>query len=355
MNRLNPLVAVAALSLLVACAPGTGEGEGEGEGPAQCDTVSYVAFDVVNYENQVARVGAHAQMVALMKEAEADPTLAATKFAEAEALYTDTADLAEKVEGRKDDHLDTQPAVGADLHAAITAALADGKAATTTLEATLARQTIDKSLTDFFFLSVFHEMVLGAADKWDEAFGYYGASIDNAEGDAKGLAAVAAKRDGDNGTSLRERIFNGLVDGSCELARQLDAQDADTIDVNAADSAALRTVIDDVDVAMQEVLAYSVGHEAIDMQQLQDDLASSPGDRALLDGMRVKLYELDPYFRPLERLMNARGGDSATRASDIRSAIDAALADDTDAWVDTFDAAAIETAIEAEYGIDVAA
>jgi hypothetical protein len=343
------------LALIVAavgCAPPDGgEGEGEGEGPPQCGSVRYVAFDEANYENQQLRVGAHTQMVALMDAAKEDASKAAANFADAEELYTDTASLADKVAGRNDHHLSDTPNVGADMDADIRAALAAGAAATTELEANLAKQVVDKSLTEFFFLSVHYEMVLGARDKWDEAFGYFGATDDNAEGDAQGFAAVAKKRDAGNGTTLREEIFNGLVDGSCELAKILEAEGTESIDVTQHES--LWSIVEETDLAMQKVLAYSAGHEAFDMQQLQEDLTAAPGDAALEGSMQVKLAELKHFFLPLERLMTAAGGESDTRATMIRGEIDAAEAAADNSWMASFDAAGVEQALEAEYAIDI--
>jgi len=334
------------------CAPGSGEGEGEPEGE-RCDFVEYVAFDVANYENQQLRVGAHADMVIAMNAAVDDPGLAAAKFAEVEDLYANTASLADKVRGRADVHLAEQPVVGTDLDALITQAITDGKAATSQREVSVAKQAVDKVLTDFFFLSVYFEMTLGARDKWDEAFGYLGAAPDNAEAGARGFALVAKKRDDGNGTALRERIFNGMVDGACVLDGLLDDQGTETLDVGAAENESLQVIISDVDAAMQEVLAYSAGHEAFEMEELQTQLAATPGDAALADEMYVKLAELAAFYRPLHRTLVERGGDAATLAATIRAEIDAATADDTDAWQTTFDASGVVEALEAAFGIDV--
>lgn len=339
---------------LVACTPGTGPGGDAGAGgdaPPQCDTAEYIAFDQANHANQDLRVQAYVDMLALMNEAKENPALANEKFSAAEELYLNTASLADKVQGRTDDHLAEQPNVGADLHATLLAGFDAGKAATTSLEVNLAKQAVDKTMIDFFFLSVHHEMVQGAKKNWDEGYGYFGSGPANAEADLKGFASVAKKRDDANGTSLRATIFNGLIDGSCELAKALEAEKADKIDVTAHD--ALWTIIEETDLAMQKVLAFSAGHEAFEMVEIQEDLAADPANQELIDEMYVKLAELAPYFRPLERIMNEKGGESATRASDIRAEIDAALSDGTGAWVATFDAAGVLEALEAEYSIDV--
>lgn len=337
---------------LSACAPGNVSGDaGPEDQPPQCDGAEYVAFDAANHANQDLRVQAYVDMMALLDEAKADPSLASAKFTAAEDLYLNTASLADKVQGRNDDHLESPTNVGADLHATLLAGFDAGKSASTALEVSLAKQAVDKTLIEFFFLSVHHEMLLGARDKWDEAYGYFGSGPANAEADLKALASVAKKRDDGNGTQLGSTIFNGLVDGTCELARILEAEGKEEIDPREHD--ALWTIIEETDLAMQKVLAFSAGHEAFEMVEIQGDLAADPTNQALIDEMYVKLAELNPYFRPLERIMSDKGGDSLARAGEIRAAIDAALADDTGAWVATFDAAGVLTRLEAEYAIDV--
>jgi hypothetical protein len=334
-----------------ACTPVVnGDGNGQGHGLPQCGSASYVAFDSANHENQDLRVQAYEDMIALMNAAKEDPSQAAANFAEARDLYVNTASLQEKVQGRNDDHLEGQPNIGADMDAVILAALANGEGAANALEVNLAKQAVDKTMIEFFFLSVFHEMVLGAAEKWDEAYGYFGSGENNSEADAEGLAKVALKRDGDNGTTLKDEIFYGLVDGSCALAGAL-KEDGPQVDVFAVD--AIKDQVELTDLAMQKVLAFSVGHEAFDMVDLQAQLVVDENDQDARDSMLVKLAELEPYFIPLERLMIARGGDSQTRANTIREEIDAALSDDTEAWMDSFDADGVLSAVEAEYGIDV--
>ncbi|MCK6545916.1 hypothetical protein L6R52_08610 [Myxococcota bacterium] len=320
--------------------------------PRQCGTAEYIAFDAANHTAQDLRIGAFAQMTTLMAESYAgtfDAATATAKFTAAEALYQDTAELRAKVQGRKDDHFAEQPAIGVELDATIMAGLEQGKTATTALAAKIAKQTVEKTLVHFFFLSVYHELVQGQAAKWDEAYGYWGAPSDNAEAGRKGFASVATKRDADNGTNLAAQIFNGIVDGSCELAKALEAADAETIDWKAVP--AVKAIVDDVDLRMQEVLAYSSGHEAVDMLELQSSLS----DPKSVEDMWVKLAELDPYFRPIEALMTAKGGESAARAARIRARIDAAWADPSGAWMSTFEAQAIIDELEAEYGIDIKA
>lgn len=358
MTKLSPRhpITLALAAALAACG---GEDEPTNNGtntrPIQCRSADYVAFDEANYLNQQLRVQAYVDMIDLMKAAESaepfDPSLAATNFGEAARLYRETASLQEKVQGRTDDHFEDKPVVGADIDADIAAALERGRTATVALDAKLARQTVDKQLVHFFYLSVVHEMMLGQRGKWDEAFGYAGMGPENREENRKALAAVATSRDATNNTTLADDIFNGLIDGACALAEALEAADADEIDYTT--DPALKATVDALDRDLQLVLAYSAGHEAIDMVELQADLASNPGDAALREQMHVKLAELDPYFEPIERLMERAGGASATRAATIRAEIDAALGSPDETWMQSFDAQGVVDALEVEFEIDI--
>lgn len=338
-----------ALVLLAACSGTTSDDDDDAGFVPQCGTAEYIAFDPANHANQDIRVAAYVEMVQRMRAAADDPSTASAVFADLEENVYTRADLRAKVQGRTDDHFDPPLEIGADLDARLMAGFAAGRTATTALDATLARQTVDKTMIEFFFLSIHHEMVDGSRAHWDEAYGYYGAPSDNAEGSRKGFSAVATSRDATNSTSLSMSIFNGIVDGSCALANALNAAGTDQIDVNA--TADVAAIIEQVDSDMQKVIAYSAGHEAFDMLEVQPRLAN--GAQEDLDTMRIKLAELDPYFIPIERLMNERGGMSATRAARIRAEIDAALDDPTTAWMSTFDAQGIIDDLEAEYGIDV--
>jgi len=352
------------IGLAVLAALGCGEDAADaganpaGAAPAACASGEYVPFDAANYDNQRLRLGAYVQMVAGMKGAAVatpfDAATARSAFEEARRLYEETAALREKVRGRGDDHLDGAPAVGVELDRRIVKWLLAGAAADTGLEATVAAQWVDKSLIEFFFLSVHHEMVAGARSNWDEAFGYLGAPEDNDEGGRVGLAGVASKRDAAGGTSLAQAVFAGIVDGRCALGRALTASGSESIDPGA--DADVSAAIAFVDGALRETLAYSVGHEAFEMAELKAALANAPDDPALHAEMWIKLAELDPYFRPLERLMVAAGGASKTRAEAIRVTLDAAWAGWSDretAWMADFDAAGVIERVEAELGIDV--
>lgn len=319
--------------------------------PIQCGA-EYVAFDAANHRNQDLRLQAYTDMMVRLSEATLDPTLAPARFAEAEALYLETASFGAKVRGRKDLHLAGQPEIGVELDDTIRAGFAEGKAATTKVAANLAKQKVDKTLVHFFFVSVHYEMTQGTRAHWDEAFGYFGAaSLDAAP---QGLALVAKKRDGDNGTTLREEIYGGIVDGSCVLAKELRDRGLDTI--APADVPELKAALEKVDLSMQKVLAYSAGHEAFEIAEGQAKLLLNPTDGtklAIEEELTIKLAELDPYFRSVEAIMTAKGGESAARASRVRAKIESARGDSSQGWMRTMDANAIMSDLESEFGIDI--
>ena len=316
--------------------------------PAQCSGTGYTAFDAANHAEQDARTQAHVDLMALLEEGVDDAAVRSDRFAAAQAIYASTAELQGKVEGRTDDHLDGRPNVGAEIDARIQQAFVDGGAATSTRDADIAAETVNISLIEFFFLSVFHEMVQGQAAKWDEAFGYFGSGADNALDDVRGFALVARDIDAEAGVALEARMFQGIVDGSCTLAGKLAAQDVETIDVlNDVD---MKAHIDEIDAAARLVLANFAIVEATEIAEKQEDLAASPGDQALIDEARVELHELNLFFLPIERLLRAE--DDAATADAVRGPIDEALADETDAWVDTFDAAAVIETLRAHFEIE---
>lgn len=358
-NSLAKLALAAAISLALGGLPACGDSVDEPDvdstdptetnpgtqAPIQCGSAEYIAFDAAHHENQDLRLGAYVGMLDLMNAAKSDPTLAPANFAEAEDLYINTASLQTKVQGRTDDHFEDRPMRGAELDATILAGLAAGRVATTTLEVNLAKQAVDKTMIEFFFLSVYHELVAGTRKNWDEAYGYFGSGYTNSESDLRGFAKVAFKRDSGNGTTFGSEIFNALIDGSCELGKALEAAGEDSVDVSTVP--ALQAAIDTIDGAMQRVLAHSAGHEALGMISNKASLVATPDDQAVKDNMWVKLAELDPYFKPLEVLM------SSSRAEAIRAEIDVGLNANDESWMDIIDAQAIISHLEAEYSITI--
>ncbi len=232
------------LSLLIGCVPATDDDD---SAASECGA-PYQPFDAGNYQNQLLRIGAYEQIVAIRKS----ETFAAADFGTIEDLYINTASLQSKVQGRGDDHdyavvLD----IGVEMDSSITTAIAAGKADD---QIAVQGQIIDKTLQRFFYLSVHHEMMKSQADDpvaldvqvgWDEGFGYFG--VDNSGADPSGIANTLSKRDVEFGVTLVAEVFNGLLDGRCFI--------------ESGDFAVLPPIIDDVDTAMLRGFALSVVHE----------------------------------------------------------------------------------------------
>lgn len=350
------------LLLLSLGAPACGDDDGDRDTSSdatapQCDDPDgYVAFDMTNHESQDQRLSAYAEMLELMSAAvDEDGGVDADKMAEAADIYLDdnaSANLREKVMGRVDQHDEDEPAVGEELDASLLAWLDFAKQADTALAARVARQWLDKTLLDFFFLSVHHELLEGTRETWDEAYGYYGSGPHNEEGERLGLSATATDRDDENGTNLSAEIFNALIDGACELDMAL--TDADTDQLDLADAEALSAIVQDIDGSLQKVLAYSVGHEAYEVAGLIEAGADD------LDELTVEAAELLAFARPLVRVMRSRGGDSKERAEELQQLLDVVPLSDPETldledtgWIEEVDTDRIIELLEAEYDIEV--
>jgi hypothetical protein len=311
-----------------------------------CGADTYTAFDPQNHASQDVRVQAQADIAAKADEAIADPTKAAALFAEIEALYKGSADLQAKVQGRADDHFPDDPEaakVGAVIDGHIMAAIARGKAATTATDAGIAKQVIDKSLTWFFYLSVYHELVLGARDKYDEAFGYLGTGPTNDPAALRSVALTASKRDANNGTTLEPALFQAIIDGSCALDTRLIEGGAESIDWTTDEAYAAK--VRAIDETMQQVIALSVGHELFKPVK---DLEAGEA--------KVKVFEGAFFFFAIEGVMKAKGGQAETDAVAIgkafRDAMTAIDAGDT-AWQAEFDSDFIRDRVAAAFGVTV--
>jgi hypothetical protein len=332
--------------LVLGCGGGDNERLEQDAQGQNCGAVTYAAFDPANHVSQDARVEAQAQINEAIAAVTADPTQAAAVFAQVEVVYRDTTELQAKVQGRADDHFPGDPAaaqVGVEIDAFITDGIARGKVATTALDVTVAKQLIDKSLTRFFYLSVFYELALGERAKYDEAFGYLGTGADNDPASLRSVAAIALKRDGDNGTTLEPDLFTGILAGSCALDKRLTADGVEQL-VWTEDEA-YAAEVRGIDERMKKVLAASVGHEFF------EPVSALPPDEAV-----VKLYEGALYFYAIEMDMAALGGQAATDAAAIgamlRAAVTAVEAGDA-SWQATFDSDFIRDAIAAAYGITI--
>lgn len=338
--------ALCALLLAPGCGGDGNERLVEAAQGQNCGATTYTAFDPANHANQDARLEAQAQIRAAIAPAEEDPALAPGAFAEAAAIYRDAAELQAKVQGRADDHFPGDPgaaAVGAEIDAVITGAIARGEAAAIALEVKIAKERIDKSLTRFFYLSVFHELTLGAREKYDEAFGYLGTGPENDPGALRGLAQIALKRDAESDLGLEPALFEAIIEGSCEIDRRLLSDGVEQIEWTADDAYAAQ--VRAIDGLMKQVLAASVAHE------LFAPLGSLPEEDAA-----VALHEGALYFAAIEAEMRALGGQAADDAGVIAAMFDAATAalDAGDpAWRDGLDSDFIRDAVSAAFGITV--
>ena len=251
MTIRHALLTALTLALLAGCEPA---GDDDDSAAADC-SAPYQPFDAGNYQNQLLRVGAFQQIVAIRKS----ESFSAADFDTIEDLYVNTADLQSKVQGRADDHdYATLVPIGAELDADIMAAIEDGR---NDVDIAVQGQIIDKTLQRFFYLSVHHEMLKSQATDaatpdveagWDEGFGYFGVGNDGT--DPTGIANTIAKRDVEFGFGLVAEVYNGLIDGRCLIAED--------------DYASVAPVIDDVDTAMLRGFALSVMHE---MDEYADD------------------------------------------------------------------------------------
>lgn len=327
---------------------------------AQCLGVTYVPFDATAYATQVAHVQAHADMATKMKQAAAllstDAAGAMALVNEAKALYLNTPGFQQAVQSTLDEHPAVPLSVGAEIDSAVMSGFTLALGARSAFDIDFGRQIINKGLYDFFFLGMHHGFSAGTRAGWDRGFGYFGASLDQAT--KSGLANVAMGRDTVNGTSLEPQLFNGIKDGSCELAKALRTAGSDH--VNVRDVPALHSVVTDIDQKLQAVLAYYAVHEAIEIANKQNVLAQggslSDANKASL---WIALVEMQLCYRPLMRVLLQRGGDVAVQAQQFMDEMAELTEDGLDvdvnntAWVPTLNVTGFKAFIEAQYAIQV--
>ncbi len=345
MRSLAKLFGLGAVLVVVAgCGGSDNERVVEDAQGQNCSATKYTPFAAANHAAQDERTAAQLAIADKAEEALADPASAAAVFAEIEAIYSGTAELAAKVRGRADDHFPDDPAaavVGQTIDDDITAAIARGKAATTAVEIDIAKQIVDKSLTRFFYLSVYHELVEGERGTYDEAYGYLGTGPDNAEANLRSIALIARARDEANGTTLSDELFEEILEGSCALDKRLTADGTEKL--TWSDDADYAKEVGEIDERMQKTLALSVGHELF-------ELSADP------DEAKVELYEGAYFFYALEAAMRAKGGQAEVDAGSIRTmfdeAIEAVEAADPD-WQDGFDPEAIKAGVGAAFEVTI--
>lgn len=308
-----------------------GGGSGGGSGAK-----SYVPFSSMNWVDQMARVGGFEQIKTIRKAA----TFSATDFGDLMAtsptgtkiadIYAHTADLRVKVQGRKQDHPYGKgfgtDALGKDMDALIAKAISDGAAGK---DIKVQGQIVEKTLIRFFYESVYHELLARTTKGYDEAFGYYGTSPDNAA--QKGIASSVKGRDDKLKTTLNATIFQSFLDGRDALAR---AVPSGMGMVTKDQVPALETAIKSVDEKALLSFAYGVGNYFATLPTAAD--ADAAGT----------LAEGHMFFNIIEDYMRAKD----TAAADfIRSQLDSA----SYAMPKSVDAAGIVMHIETTFGIDV--
>lgn len=342
------LLAAALLAFSFAACDGSDDPTPPGNGGVdRCNATEYPSFDPVNHEPQEKRLAAIDEMLEKFAQAQKDPSVAATAADEVEALYQ-RADLKlqSKVRERTDVHFTgDEAAIGPALDAAILSAIDDLRNATTALEVGLAKQLFEKAgMYRFQYLSVMQELYAPSRKHYDEAFGYLGSGATNAPAGQKGLARLATKRDGENGTTLANELFQLILDGNCALDRALTAAGADTMELG--DDEGYEAIVHAIDTRLQLVMAYSIGHELFGIEQKR----SSP------DEARIKLYEAVGFFAVVKPYLASGNTEEQAFATDFDQALSAAFdtsKDGTAGWMEAFDAEGFLERLESLYGIRI--
>lgn len=341
---------VLAATLLVGCGAEEEQPNPEPQVSQRCQSpAEYLAFDAAHHAPQDLRLTKIDEIVALFDQSASDISTASDKAAQALTIYKATdANLQAKVQGRLDMRYSPPRAVGAEIDKTITDAIETLRTAQDSHDAKMAKQYVEKAgFQRFLYLSVMEELRKEPSKKhYDEAYGYIGSGQTNAEAGRKGLAKLATRRDGNNGTTLAAELFALVLDGSCALETALTSLKKDTMAVNESEQYAKTT--QQLDDKLQLVFAYSVGHELFDYVKAGSDAKTA----------RIKLAEADGFLKTMEPSMHAAGGAKASLAAELRAAIDATLAASsphTTDWIAGFKAQEFLEKLEAAYAIDVKA
>jgi hypothetical protein len=294
---------------------------------ADAGTSGYIPFSASNLVAQQARVSLYEEISAFEATVDqskcGDPAAATPAAGTILEVYRRNditgGILEEKVDARKDDHTyNDQIPIGKDMNDAILDALAACHAGT--LAPAVAFQVVEKNLQWFFYASVYHELHLGALndaesqEKWDEAFGYYGRSLDGLTN--RGISATAAGRDEDLGLTLNDTIYDLFIQGRDQLA---------------GDGTGIAQTAADLDARLLLVFAHATAHEFIELP------GSADAAEELAEG-RAFFSIIEPYMISID----------ATNAAFIRAALDAA----TYETAGEIDAAGIVSRLETAFGID---
>jgi hypothetical protein len=311
-----------------------------------CGASNYTAFDPQNHADADVHLTAQGALAVLIDETIQNPSNAAATFTDVEQTYQASAGLQGEVQQLGDDHFPGDPnakGAGSRIDTAITTAIGLGKAATTATQVAIAREVIDKSLTRFFYLAVYHGLIQGSRPAYDAAYGYLGTGRTNEPAVPSSLAATARARDVSNGTDHSERLFREIIDGACALDARLSKDHTEQIDWSS--DVAYSSHVQAIDGRMTEVLALSVGHEFFTPISLAD-----PEDA------KIRLHAGAYFFFALEDKMRALGGQAQSDASAIASAINNALnaveSGDT-SWQLTFDSDFIRDRVAAAFGVTI--
>lgn len=303
---------------------------------------SFAEFDPDGHDAQDLQVKAQLDIRARASAAAAAPDTAADAFADIEAIYEGSGGLKDELTEVTDERFPDAPgaaSAGKDLDAAITSAIAKGKAAKTALEVKLAAQVIDKSLTSFYSLAVWHELAEGSREGYDEAFGYLGTGRVNDPAKLTSLAAIARERDAELGTTMEPDLFQDLREGACKLGSALEQANADEIELHA--SAAYAAEVTEIGELTTKVLAASVVHEFEELDEQTEE-----------DEAKEELVEGAVLFGAIERAMRAAGASADADA--IRAQLDQARSrvDAGDpAWRDGLDPETIRDRVAAAFGL----
>ncbi len=312
---------------------------------------SYQPFQQANLANQLLRVSAWQSINTLRKSADfkaehfgescgkwSTSATTASDPSKFGSLYVETANLSAKVAGRKDVHSYANPVeLGKQLDAAICAAIeAGGKAGATPRDSVGSidwhAQIVDKSLQHFFYASLFNYLLDGSRKGYDEGVGYYGMSLDGAEG--IGLAGTVASRDANCGTTYGNQIWELLRSGRGKLDAALTAEGkSGNEDKLSKLTPELQALASEIDSKILEVLALSLGREVIGIQK---------GDKA-----SIKLIE----GRMFAAMLLPHVADWDKQKGTQHAAALQTLSQDDPSKVDT---AKVLAAIQAIWGLDVA-
>jgi hypothetical protein len=340
------LLAAGLLTLGAGCGAGDNQKVIDDAKGQNCGATTYTAFAAANHTEQSERAALQATFAVMAEDALADVSKAPSIFAEIEGLYTTSADLRAEVQSRADQHFPDDAdalAAGKTIDAHIMDGIARGKGATSETDVDVAKEIIDKSLTRFFYLSVYHELVEAERGPYDEAFAYLGTGPRNDPSSLLSVAAVAAKRDATNGTTYGALLFDEIIEGSCALDKALKAADAESIDWKSDEDYAHDVA--EIDETMEKVLAASVGHELYEPLSMVDP-----------EEAKVAFHEGAYYFFAIEKAMVAMGGTAAADATKIRSMIDAAKtkldAGDAD-WLAGFDSDFVRDSVAKAFEVTI--